>query len=67
MLQNFLDDDTQTQKENESNYFYIKNPKKSLTALADKNIHDQTEAETATDILSKSRKSLFTGMDGGLF
>ena len=40
MLQNFLDDDTQTQKENESNYFYIKNPKKSLTALADKNIHD---------------------------
>ena len=67
LLQNFMDDDTQTQKENQSDYFYIKNPKKSLSALADTNIIEQTEGQTTSDIISKSRKSLFAGMDGGLF
>lgn len=66
LLQNFLDDDTQTQKENESDYFYLKNPKKSLSNLANTNIKDQTEVETANDIIQKSRKTILSGMDGGL-
>ena len=66
LLQNFMDDDKETQKENQSDYFYIKNPKKSLSALADTNIIEETEGQTTSDIISKSRKSLFAGMDGGL-
>ena len=55
-----------SKKENESDYYYIKNPKKSLSSLAENNVKDQTEVETANDILKKSRKHILTGMDGGL-
>ena len=60
-----MEDERETQKENEQDYYYVKNPKKTLSSLADLNVKEDTDAETASNIINKSRKTILDGMFGG--
>jgi len=61
-----MEDERETEKENEQDYYKVKNPPKTLSSLADLNVLEETDAETASNIIKKSRKTILDGMFGGL-